>query len=133
MSVSTAGPPTLDQLALAAFIEGGELDRHLRSMRKRYRLRRDALVAALMTELPACRLSGIAAGLHLLLSLPAGADDYRTDAAPPPASLPAAPSSGRRQQVALCRRGGCSDQHLVAGDAQAGCDEVACCPAERRS
>ena len=41
------GSPALDQLALASFIERGELDRHLRRMRLRYRRRRDRLVAAL--------------------------------------------------------------------------------------
>ena len=41
-----------DQLALADLIERGELDRHLRRMRRRYRARRDALVAAVATHLP---------------------------------------------------------------------------------
>jgi GntR family transcriptional regulator/MocR family aminotransferase len=40
------GSPALDQLALASFIDRGELDRHLRRMRLRYRRRRDRLVAA---------------------------------------------------------------------------------------
>jgi len=73
-SAPTAGPPTLDQLAFATFIDTGSLDRHLRSCRSRYRNRRDALVQAIRAELPECRLSGIAAGLHVLLSLPDGVD-----------------------------------------------------------
>ena len=39
-------PPTIDQLALADLIERGELDRHLRRQRHRYRKRRDALLDA---------------------------------------------------------------------------------------
>jgi DNA-binding transcriptional MocR family regulator len=41
------GPPVLDQLALAALIESGGYDRHLRSVRQRYRARWDRLVDAL--------------------------------------------------------------------------------------
>jgi GntR family transcriptional regulator/MocR family aminotransferase len=40
-----------------------------------YRLRRDAVVAALAHHLPAARVSGIAAGLHLVVDLPADVDD----------------------------------------------------------
>lgn len=58
-------PSVLDQLALAGFIESGGYDRHLRAARLRYRARRDKLVGALG---PA-RLSGVAAGLHLVLHL----------------------------------------------------------------
>ncbi|GAA4985354.1 aminotransferase class I/II-fold pyridoxal phosphate-dependent enzyme [Actinopolymorpha pittospori] len=64
-----AGPPVLDQLALAAFVEVGGYDRHLRAARQRYRHRRDALVSALEANLPGCTLSGAAAGLHLVLRL----------------------------------------------------------------
>ncbi|MET9019402.1 PLP-dependent aminotransferase family protein [Actinopolymorpha sp. NPDC004070] len=65
----TSGPPVIDQLALASFVETGGYDRHLRAARHRYRHRRDALVAALGTSLPRCELSGVAAGLHLVLHL----------------------------------------------------------------
>src|SRR5260370_19919178 len=68
--VPSPEPPTMEQLALALFIEAGSFDRHLRKARQRYRARRDALVRALGSELPQCRVSGIAAGLHLLLLLP---------------------------------------------------------------
>ena len=73
-TVPSPEPPTLDQLSLATFIETGSLDRHLRSMRRRYRIRRDTLVRALRRELPECRVSGAAAGLHLFLHLPDGVD-----------------------------------------------------------
>ncbi|MFD2077933.1 GntR family transcriptional regulator / MocR family aminotransferase [Actinopolymorpha cephalotaxi] len=65
----TSGPPVIDQLALASFVETGGYDRHLRAARHRYRHRRDALVAALGASLPGCELSGVAAGLHLVLHL----------------------------------------------------------------
>ena len=40
--LADGGTPALEQLALADFIARGELDRHLRRMRLRYRRRRDA-------------------------------------------------------------------------------------------
>lgn len=67
-------PSTLDQLAFASLLESGAYDRHLRACRKRYRNRRDALVQALADQLPGAPVSGIAAGLHLILRLPAGVD-----------------------------------------------------------
>ena len=63
---------TVDQLALARFLAGGGYDRHLRRSRQRYRGRRDLLVTALSEELPDALVSGVAAGLHLVLDLPAG-------------------------------------------------------------
>ena len=66
-------PAALDQLALADLIERGELDRHLRRQRRRYRRQRDALLAALAARLPELEVSGAAAGLFVVLRLPAGA------------------------------------------------------------
>ncbi|GAA5196017.1 PLP-dependent aminotransferase family protein [Microbacterium jejuense] len=68
----TPAPSTLDQLTLARFLTAGGLDRHLRAARTRYKRRREALLAALGRELPECRVSGIAAGLHVVLDLPPG-------------------------------------------------------------
>ncbi|MFD9378650.1 PLP-dependent aminotransferase family protein [Streptomyces sp. NPDC059999] len=62
-----------DQLTLAEFIRSGAYDRHVRSMRLRYRRRRDALVEALAPR-TAVTVSGIAAGLHAVLDLPAGTE-----------------------------------------------------------
>jgi GntR family transcriptional regulator/MocR family aminotransferase len=59
----------IDQLALADFIQRGEFDRHLRRMRAVYRRRRDALVRALAAQLPHVPVSGIAAGLHVVVEL----------------------------------------------------------------
>ncbi|MFF3427332.1 PLP-dependent aminotransferase family protein [Streptomyces sp. NPDC002602] len=64
---------TPDQLTLAEFIRSGAYDRHVRSMRLRYRRRRDALVEALAPR-TAVTVSGIAAGLHAVLDLPAGTE-----------------------------------------------------------
>jgi GntR family transcriptional regulator / MocR family aminotransferase len=69
------GTPVVEQLGLADFLERGQLDRHLRRTRTVYRDRRDALVAALGRLLPACPIAGVAAGLHLVVHLPAGADE----------------------------------------------------------
>ena len=69
------GTPVVEQLALADFLERGQLDRHLRRTRTVYRDRRDALVAALGRLLPECPIAGVAAGLHLVVHLPAGADE----------------------------------------------------------
>ena len=69
-----ATPPVLDQLAFAAFLRSGSYDRHLRAGRKRYRARRDSLVAALAAAIPEATVCGAAAGLHLLLDLGAAAD-----------------------------------------------------------
>lgn len=44
--VTGVTPPTLDQLALATFIGDAALERHLRSMRRRYAAKRDILVDA---------------------------------------------------------------------------------------
>jgi GntR family transcriptional regulator/MocR family aminotransferase len=69
------GSSAIDQLALADFIERGELDRHLRRMRGVYRLRRDALLDGLARHLPAMRPAGASAGLHVLAWLPPGVDE----------------------------------------------------------
>jgi GntR family transcriptional regulator/MocR family aminotransferase len=73
---SPAGtPPTIDQLALADLIDRGEVDRHLRRQRHRYRRRRDALLDAIAEQLPQLDVRGAAAGLFAVLLLPEGADE----------------------------------------------------------
>ena len=74
---SVIAPQRLEQLAFADFVEHGELDRHLRRMRLRYRRRRDVLVGALERRLPDVEVSGVAAGLHVLAVLPAGVEERR--------------------------------------------------------
>jgi GntR family transcriptional regulator/MocR family aminotransferase len=78
MLVTGVTPPTLDQVALATFIETAALERHLRTMRRRYRAKREILVDALGKHLPQVRVGGTAAGLHLLAWLPDGVDEYGT-------------------------------------------------------
>jgi GntR family transcriptional regulator/MocR family aminotransferase len=67
---SDLGSPALPQLVLAHLIETGEYDRHLRVVRNRQRRRRDAVLAALAEHLPRARVEGVAAGLHLVITLP---------------------------------------------------------------
>jgi GntR family transcriptional regulator/MocR family aminotransferase len=70
-----SAPPALDQLALAEFLARGELDRHLRRMRRRYRGRRSALVSAVADALPGARVSGAPAGLYATVLLPLAVDE----------------------------------------------------------
>ncbi|MEU4164906.1 PLP-dependent aminotransferase family protein [Actinoplanes sp. NPDC026670] len=75
------GGARIEQLAFAHFLRRGELDRHLRRMRIRYRRRRDAMIAALAESLPSGRVCGIAAGLHVTVELPADVDEAAVAAA----------------------------------------------------
>ena len=74
----TGVTPTLDQMAMASFIHDAALERHLRSMRRRYRAKRDVFIDALGRHLPEVRVSGTAAGLHLLAWLPDSIDEHKT-------------------------------------------------------
>ena len=73
--LADGGSPVLEQLALADFLARGELDRHLRRMRLRLRGRRSALLAAVEQAVPGARVSGVPAGLYVLISLPDGVDE----------------------------------------------------------
>jgi GntR family transcriptional regulator/MocR family aminotransferase len=66
------GTARIEQHALADFLTRGELDRHLRRMRARYRSRRDVLLDALADALPEAVVGGVAAGLHVTVQLPDG-------------------------------------------------------------
>jgi GntR family transcriptional regulator/MocR family aminotransferase len=62
--------PVLEQAALAEFIASGQLEKHVRRMRKLYGARRDALVSALHQHFPGeVEISGIDAGMHALIRL----------------------------------------------------------------
>src|SRR3954469_14395899 len=99
------GTERIGQQAFAHFLTRGELDRHLRRMRGRYRARRDALVQALEDGPPAATGKGFAAGLQVTVEI-SGVDeraiaeeatrrrirfntmlDYRDPAPPGPATL----------------------------------------------
>jgi len=71
---SDLGNPALPQLVLARLLASGDYERHLRLVRSRQRRRRDALLAGLARHLPQARVTGVAAGLHLLILLD-GDDD----------------------------------------------------------
>jgi GntR family transcriptional regulator/MocR family aminotransferase len=83
----------LEQLTLAEFIDIGAYDRHVRSMRLRYRRRRDQLVAALGERSPNIRVTGIAAGPQAVLELPRATEQSVVEAA--------SPRSGRQRDVGL--------------------------------
>jgi GntR family transcriptional regulator/MocR family aminotransferase len=69
------GAPTLEALAFGEFVRNGAFERHIRTMRSLFRMRHTTLTAALRKHLPALHVSGIPAGMHVLLSLPAGCDE----------------------------------------------------------
>jgi GntR family transcriptional regulator/MocR family aminotransferase len=62
----------IDQLTMADFIAVGQYDKHIRRMRIAYRRRRDELVRRLARF--DVGISGLSAGLHLLLLLPDGTE-----------------------------------------------------------
>jgi GntR family transcriptional regulator/MocR family aminotransferase len=62
------GNAVLPQLVLAELMESGDLERHLRLLRKRHIRRRDAMIEAIGAHLPQARIHGAAAGLHLTLT-----------------------------------------------------------------
>jgi GntR family transcriptional regulator/MocR family aminotransferase len=62
----------ISQLTMADLITSGQYDRHIRKMRTRYRNRRDTLVDALAGF--DVGISGLAAGVNVLLILPDGSE-----------------------------------------------------------
>jgi GntR family transcriptional regulator/MocR family aminotransferase len=74
-ALTDRGSSSIDQLTLAEFMSSGGYDRQVRRSRLTYRRRRDRLVAALREHVPAARVTGVNAGLHLLLELPAGQNE----------------------------------------------------------
>jgi GntR family transcriptional regulator/MocR family aminotransferase len=87
--ISDRGSCVLDQLAVAALLESGRYDRHLRRMRSVYARRRGALIDALARHAPGVRLTGLAAGFHAVAHLPG------------PASEEAIVDAARQRQVGL--------------------------------
>ncbi|HEV3357313.1 MAG TPA: PLP-dependent aminotransferase family protein [Pseudonocardiaceae bacterium] len=66
---------SLGQFVVAELMTSGAVDKHLRLTRIRHRRRRNAVLDALAEYFPGARVHGVAAGLHLLVSLPELADD----------------------------------------------------------
>jgi GntR family transcriptional regulator / MocR family aminotransferase len=71
--LADAGSSVMDQIAFAQLLTSGGYDRHLRQMRRRYLVRRNALLRALSRYLPQATVLGAAAGVHLTVRFP---DDY---------------------------------------------------------
>src|SRR6185369_12588075 len=67
-------PPSLEQAALAAFMDEGHLTRHIRKMRTLYAERREMLVELASRDLP-LTIHAPEAGMHLVGWLPPGIDD----------------------------------------------------------
>ncbi|WP_020389047.1 PLP-dependent aminotransferase family protein [Kribbella catacumbae] len=62
------GNAALPQLVIAHLMESGELERQLRYVRRRHRVRRDAMIDAIGNHLPMATVHGAAAGLHLTIT-----------------------------------------------------------------
>jgi GntR family transcriptional regulator / MocR family aminotransferase len=90
---------SLDQLTLAEFIASGGYDRQVRRVRLAYRKRRDRLVSELHRQVPGVAVTGIAAGLHVLVRLPAGVSESDVVAC-------AAARGLALEGLAACRAGG---------------------------
>jgi len=69
--------PWAEQRALAAFCEQGDLERHIRRMRRYYAENRAVLAATLAPIADLGRLRGLEAGLHAFLELREGIDPER--------------------------------------------------------
>ncbi len=69
-AVTYAQPSVIAQSVFAILLERGEIDRHLRKARSMYRARRTVLLKCLANLMPSLRVTGGAAGLHLLAWLP---------------------------------------------------------------
>jgi GntR family transcriptional regulator/MocR family aminotransferase len=119
-AASDRHPAWRDAMAVARFIEAGELERHLARMRRLYRGRRDALTAALREHLDDLITIGPAdAGIHLLARLPDGVDDVAlVDAAQRHsiACMPLSPHYQERTRPGLLLGfGGMSEARLAEG------------------
>lgn len=68
------GNALLPQLVLARLMESGQMDRHLRLVRRRHR-GRDVMIDAIRANLPGATVHGASAGLHLMVTLAAGFAD----------------------------------------------------------
>jgi GntR family transcriptional regulator/MocR family aminotransferase len=75
--LADTGSSVMDQVAFAQFLTSGQYDRHLRQMRRRYQIRRTALLRALAQHLPDATVLGAAAGVHLAVHFP---EDFPFDA-----------------------------------------------------
>ena len=91
------GNAVLPQLVLAQLMTSGDLERHLRLLRKRHVRRRDAMIQAIRTHLPAARVHGAAAGLHLTVTFAAPLADVELAAGALASGVKVQPLSWHRQ------------------------------------
>lgn len=62
--------PTLSQVQIARYLEAGDIEKNLVGLRKTYKERRDAMLAALAREMPAARVNRPEGGLFVWVELP---------------------------------------------------------------
>lgn len=75
--IADTTPPTLEQLALAEFINSGQFERHILRARKRYASMREQLLQAINATCgDRVQIQGGDSGIHLLVRLPSVAADY---------------------------------------------------------
>jgi len=91
------GNAVLPQLVLARLLESGELERHLRRLRRRHRRRRDAMIGAVAEHLPGATVHGAAAGLHLTVTYRQQVPDAELAAAALARGVKCQPLSWHRQ------------------------------------
>ncbi|HYI20112.1 MAG TPA: PLP-dependent aminotransferase family protein [Solirubrobacteraceae bacterium] len=103
------GSPALDQIALADLLASGAHERHLRSVRRAYAERRALLVGELGAAVAGATIEGAAAGVHLVLALPAPLDAARL------ASATAAHGVAAASVESYARRPPGTAQRLVLG------------------
>lgn len=60
----------VNQLAMTDFVESGAYDRHVRAMRVEYRRRLGRLVEVVGRQAPSAQVTGLAAGLHVVVQEP---------------------------------------------------------------
>jgi len=94
---SDLGNAVLPQLVMARLMEEGQLERHLRALRRHHRTRRDAMLRALAVHLPGAVVHGAAAGLHLTVTFASAIDDTDLAAAAFEDGVKVQPLSWHRQ------------------------------------
>ncbi|CAL9348472.1 HTH-type transcriptional regulatory protein GabR [Actinosynnema sp. ALI-1.44] len=92
------GSTALPQLVLAELMDSGELERHLRLLRRRHVRRRDAMTRAISDHLPGARVHGVAAGLYLTVTFDGDVPDTALAAAALELGVKAQPLSWHAQQ-----------------------------------
>jgi GntR family transcriptional regulator/MocR family aminotransferase len=79
--IADRGGPVLGELAFAALLDSGRHDKHVRAMRAVYAARREVVLDTLGRLGAGLALTGVSAGFHGLLALPAAADESAVVAA----------------------------------------------------